>query len=216
MPSIPLQFIPPDVEDLVALNIYESANALGPFIKIETVNDIGVYPTYIDNYTTDLATSEDDWFAVDWTDAKGAVTPKSAPIKGGTTTLVDQIVSRVRQRDSSVSVQVVAQEAEGAIEKYLGVDPYTVYDPTVFSYSQLNGITYLVLARTFLVQSAQSSDVSSATLSLVSFRTESGTKKSVDVQALIDLAADELGISSSRVLQMCIEEVDYWVNVLEP
>jgi hypothetical protein len=59
--------------------------------------------------------------------------------------------------------------------------------------------------------------VQSATLGLVSFRDESGNDRKVDVQALIDLANETLGISTSLVFQRedvlsCLG----YTNILEP
>lgn len=220
MYSVPFKFTPPDAEDLTKLHIYEAATRGGPFTTlIETVEPVGVYPAYIDNYTTDQATSPVDWFAIQWEDSKGAKSAMSPSIQGGTETLVSEVIDRVMQRDPFVSRAVVAQEVEASVEMFFGKDPYTATDadiPAGRKYRTINGLTYLSLARVYLAGSTSSSEVTSATLGLVSFKSSTGQERKVDVQSLLDLAGIELGIGQSRVLQIATCDTQVWVNVLEP
>ena len=128
MASVFLNFTPPDREDLTKLRIFEATDAAGPWNEIEVVTAIGEYPNYISSYTTNLATSNTNWFSIQWEDAKGAQTDQSNAIQGGTETLVGEIVDRVLVRDNTLDEQVVLAETEALIERYFGCDPYTV-DP---------------------------------------------------------------------------------------
>lgn len=206
MPTVNLRFVPPDMENLVKLTIFESSDVSGPFVKIEDVTSIGAYPTYIDSYSTSLAVSLTGWFTIQWEDDKGAKSEMSAPVQGGTDSLVWQVVSRVRQRDPSLSEAVIVQEAEAAIQSYFGdtVDPY---DPTLeVSYRILNGLVYLSMARSYVTTTVTQGAASSATIGLVSFKSQSGgSSTTVDVQALLDLADQALGVHTSYV--MLLEEI---------
>jgi hypothetical protein len=178
------------------------------------VTAIGTYPEYIDKYTTDLASNAADWFTIQWEDSKGAQTPLTAAIQGGTGTLIDKIVTRVLERDRTLDRRVVSQEAEAAIQQALGenVDPYDPTLVTSISYRKLGGLVYLTMARSYIVAalSTTSEAVSSATMGLVSFKQSSGTNVSRDVESLIDLANRELGISASFVMILAdIEECTY-------
>lgn len=212
MAKVRLDFTPPSEPDIAALHIYESVTQGGPYAPIERVTDIGAYPSYISYYTTLLATSATNWFSIAWETTAGIVGPQSAPIQGGTDTLVNQIITRVRERDSSLDERVVTQEAEAAIQMVLGdqVDPY---DPTLdLSYRKINGLVYLVMARSVIARaiSTQTGSIESATLGLVSFKSQNGTQQTVDVQALIDLANKELGIGTSFVFQLAsVEQQSY-------
>lgn len=220
MASVSLRFVPPDIEDLVSLHILESSSPSGPFTDIQTVTTIGTYPAYIDHYTTTLATSALDWFAIQWEDAGGVLTEVSAAIQGGTESLVWRIVSRARQRDPGINESVVAQEAEAAIETYFGVDPYTI-DPDTVSYRVLSGLTYLSLARALAVSittasaaAAAAGDVASWQVGLVNSKTSATTgggstpttSVSANLQGLIDLANELLGWHVSLV--MLLEDVN--------
>lgn len=204
MAKVTLDFIPPDAPDIVALRINESAAKTGPFVQIERTTAIGIPPDYITKYTTSLAASDADWFTISWENAAGDIGEQSAPWQGGTTSLVQKIIDRVRERDASIDERIVAQEAEGVIQWVLGdnVDPY---DPSLsVSYRQLNGMTYLVMARAYTVQAVTTSGgaIDSATMGLVSFKNSSGSTSKIDAGALIDLANRELGIATSFVLQL--------------
>lgn len=201
MASVSMKFIPPDREGLVALLIYECDNKLGPFNRIERIDDIGTYPGYIDNWTTDKADSEISWFSIQWIDDKGAESPMSVPIQGGVSTVVGKVTERVLQRDHSLDAHIVVQEAEATIETYTGEDPYSL-DPDALGYRKLNGMVYLVLARVTLWRLVQSSSVSDVQVGLVrmSSRTNVGGKSSV--QDLFDIANQELGINTSFIAEM--------------
>lgn len=218
--SVHLSFVPPEREGFTKLHIFEAPNATDPLAAIEEVTVIGVYPDYISEYTTNMATAIDDWFSIQWEDDKGAKTPITARIKGGTETLVGQVVRRVMERDRSLPEVVVVQEVEGAIEYVFNKDPYTVDAATDIiagrKYRMLTGLVYLAMARTYLSESAQTQDVQQATIGLISFKTATGSSRTVDVGKLIDLANGLLGISTSIVLQIESLEVGLWENVLEP
>lgn len=204
MASVPLRFVPPDVPDLASLKVWESSAKDGTFSLIDTVTEIGDYPDYISSYTTDNAVLATDWFAISWTDIGGAETPLSAPLQGGETTLVAQIMQRVRERNPNVNLNVAQQEAEVAIQYYFGdnVDPY---DPALVdqvSYRVLNGLTYLTLARTLIAELLTHAEVNSATVGLVSFKTASSKALLDNLQELIDIAELDLGISGSTVLDL--------------
>jgi hypothetical protein len=202
--KIPLTFVPPDVENLASMRIWESSTANGPFSLIETVAAIGSYPTYIDNYTTVFAASATDWFALTWVDNKGAETELTQAIQGGVQTLVAEITQRCLQRMPRLSLQVVTQEAEGSIQVYMGedTDPYdpTLYDDT--SYRQKNGLTYMTIARTLMGEMLMTSAVQQAQMGLISFKSANTTQLLKNIQELIRLAESDLGISGSRVLDM--------------
>lgn len=208
MAAVAFKFFPPDQEDLVKLHILEAPASLGPFNEIEVVTEIGAYPGYIDHYTTNLAVSSTDWFALQWEDAKGALSDISSPIRGDTETLISKVVSRVMQRDLSLDEEIVRQEAEAVIEEYVG-DPYTT-DASAVSYRTLLGLVYLTMANCYVLGGFN--DESSIQIGLL--RMQQGTSASSDVDALINLANSYLGISTSRVLQTtsvyqrhCLHEV---------
>lgn len=206
MADISLEFSPPTDPNIVALRIYEAPTQLGTFVQIERTEDIGTYPEYISYYSSDDATSQTDWFAIAWEDAIGNVSPMSPPIMGGTNTLVGKIVDRVLQRDTSLNRAVVIQEAEAAVESFFGKDPYSVSEaddiPAGFQYRTVNGLVYMTLARSILADLVQGTSVQSATMGLVSFKSESGSQRKVDIQELVDLANKELGLGTSIVLDM--------------
>lgn len=204
MASIALEFVAPDMPDLAELQVYESANQSGPYTLIETVQDIGSYPDYIHDYTSDVATSLNYWFMIQWVDDKGAKSKQSTPIKGQTQLLIGKIVDRVLQRSSSLHPSVVLQEAEAAVEIFFNTDPYSISFDTLSTgrkYQIINGLTYLVLARCMLVRLIQTGSLSSATLGLVSFKNVTAQQK-VDIQELVDLANKELGINQSTIIDM--------------
>jgi hypothetical protein len=214
MASVPLDFIPPDDPNITKLYIYEGASATAAFTLIDTVTAVGAYPNYISQYTTTLAVSPTDWFRIQWENASGARSAMSQPMQGGADLAIGKIIRRVLQRDSSLDENVVSQEAEGAIQMVFG-DNTDPYDPMLtMSYREINGLVYLVLARSLIVRSIQQSasigNVDSATLGLVSFKSGSTTSSSSsvksDVQDLIDLANGELGLGTSFV--MLLDDID--------
>lgn len=198
MASVFLEFVPPTRDGVVKLYIYEAPSATGILTMIEEVDEIGAFPAYISAYTTDLATSKDDWFAIQWEDDKGAKTDISMRVQGGTQTLVGKVTDRVLQRDPSLSEVVVVQEVEGAIAEFYGdsIDPYSI-NPADVGYKTLSGIVYLALARSYIFAEAVDSG-GGWSVGMVSMRSTS-TK---NIQALIDLANSQLGTGTSVVLQM--------------
>jgi hypothetical protein len=204
--SVFLNFTPPDREDLTKLHIFESPNATGPWTNIETVTAVGTYPNYISSYTTNLAASALSWFSIQWEDSKGAKTDQSNSIRGGTETLVGEIVDRVLVRDGTLDEQVVLAETEAIIERYFGTDPYTI-DPSTVGYATKNSLAKIVQAKSMystLITSATTGD--SWTAGLVSMKSSSGSSSGTNALAVIDAlmkeAARELGLGVSIVAQM--------------
>lgn len=209
MASAHLEFVPPNRDGFIKLLIFEAPSINGTLVKIETVTDIGTYPSYIGEYTTALATSKTNFFAIQWEDAKGAQTEISARIMGGTESLAGQIVERVLERDRSLDKNVVLQEAEGAIQWYYGEgkDPYDLVTAgaPMPSYRILNGLAYLTMARIKIVELAMlTGEQNNISIGLVSLRTSTqGSRSSQNyVQGLLDLANDALGLNVSLVLQI--------------
>lgn len=204
--AVPLEFIPPDQEGIVALRILEAPAATGPFIQIERVTEVGTFPTYIERWTTVNATDATDWFSIQWEDSKGALSAQSPPVKGGTRTLVQEVVDRMQQRDNALPIGLAAQEAEGAVEWYFNDNPYNYFasdlDPRK-TYRVLNGLTYLALARSYILQAAIHDRVDQGTIGVLSFRTQTGVRSGVDVKQLVDLANELLELNISTVLQLC-------------
>jgi len=213
-----LDFTPPAQPDVVALRIYESAAEDGPWEQIERVADVGVYPTYISYYTTQLATSAVDWFSIAWEFAGGVVGPRSPAAKGGLgESLIAKVVERVMQRDRNLDEAVVTQEAEGVIESYFsGADPYDATLTTTFR--KLNGLVKLVLARSLIdkqLRSVTGQTADSFTIGLVTARSSSGTNTqqvaTAAIKDLLDQAMADLDIPQSVILQLAAPS---WSNGL--
>lgn len=204
MASVHLEFSAPVDENIVALRIYEATTPTGMFTQIERVTAIGSYPSYITEYTTTMAASLADSFAITWEDSEGVESPMSNSVPGGTNTLVGILTDRVMQRDSSLNRGVVTQEAEAAIVTYFGdnVDPYDPSLPSSTGYRIINGLTYMVMARTMMAELITSSTVNQATLGLVSFKADTSTASLSDIKALMELAQKDLGINGSMVMSM--------------
>lgn len=202
MVSVPLNFLPPQDENIVALRIHEAPTVGGPFLQIERTLAVGAYPDYIDHYTTDQATSVTDWFAIQWEDSKGALSALSVPVQGGTETLVHKITERVLLRDGTVNETVASQEAEAVIEDYFQADPYSI-DPTTVSYTVLSGLVLLTLARSYLMVLYASSSGKKFTAGLISLDTTTAAKRSLtDIEKFINAANTALGRTYSAVLLM--------------
>jgi len=198
VPSVHLTFTAPDVENLTTLKIYEAASPTGTFSPIETVSPMGVYPDYIDEYTTDKALNTGDWFAIEFIDSKGATTGLSVAVKGDQQLAISEIIQRVTERDASLNERVVQQEAESAIYYATATDPY---DPTLsFNYLQKRGITNLTLAFCYLSEMAQSVGAS-WTAGIVSMKfSDAAIKARADsINRLIAQANRDLGTSFSMV-----------------
>jgi len=202
---IHLDFIPPAQPDLLTLKIYEAAVKAGPYTLIETVTPVGTEGNYITEYTTTNATSLTNWFAIEWTDSKGASFGMSQGVQGGVESLVSEIVDRVMLRDPTVNENVVAQEAEAVVEQYFGTtDPLSILVADA-SAAIISGLTLLVLVRSKLFTISQGSS-SSYTAGLVS---QSGASAATlpDLKALINEANILLGTSFSVILQMRDNEI---------
>jgi hypothetical protein len=125
MASVYIDFVPPDRPGFVKLLIYESPDADGPFVLIETVTEIGTYPNYLTQYSTDKATAVQSFFAIRWEDEKAVQTEMSEAVQGGTESLVGIVTSRVMLRSSGMSENVVVQETEDVICEYMGSPIHT-------------------------------------------------------------------------------------------
>jgi hypothetical protein len=200
MVSVPLRFIPPDMENLVQLKIFESPTSNGTYTEIETVTNIGVFPNYIEEYTTDKAASISNWFAIQWVDNKGAVSEVSAGVQGSSVTAVGEIASRVELRDSALNHQVVVQEAEAAIERYIPKGSNVYATNLNFSYQELRGLTNLTLAMCYLTQMVMNQS-SEWVAGIVSMKTSDAAIKSrVDsIKRLIAEANIDLGLNFSMI-----------------
>jgi hypothetical protein len=222
MAIVPLDFIPPTDPDITKLHIEEATDQAGPFGEIEEVTEIGTYPNYITRYTTDQAALASNWFRIRWENSKGAMSPFSEPIKGGTTTLVQQIVDRVMLRDPLANENVTQQESEAVIEDVFSTtDAYSV-DPETVTAKQKSGITFLTLARVYLssiVTSISGGAVQSYTAGLVSQSAGSQAQSQVsqgmsNIEQLIEWANRDLGLSYSLI--MLLKEIDvageYWLT----
>jgi hypothetical protein len=202
MASVRLNFVRPDDEGLAKLLIYESTTQTGSYSLIETVTDIGEWPDYITYYTTNLATDPNDWFVIEWEDDKGARSPRSNPIKGNTTTTVGEITKRVLLRDPSLEEGIAAQEAEISVSDYFRVDdPYTI-DPTVVTYKEWGGLTYLTLARIYISEVLVGSSVSGYTAGIVAQQQGNSQKSLDDIKRLIEEGNKLLNRNFSLVMQL--------------
>lgn len=210
MASVALEFALPPQPDLVKVYVLESSAAEGPFTVIDTISEVGTYPDYIDNYTTDQAADENNWFSIMWEDAKGAQGDLSQPMQGNTTTLVGLIADRVQQRGATASNEVIIQEAEAVIEQYFGKNPYEV--PLPVSFQVLSGLTYVTMARSMISEIAASttmSDTAGWTAGLVSMKSGASGSTSTQQQFdwLLSMASRLLGIGVSRIAQMATPEI---------
>jgi hypothetical protein len=209
MKSIRIDFNPPRDRGFEELKIWQSTTATGPWQLIETVTEIGAYPDYISDYTTDQAGDNAAYLAVEWVDDKGASTDLSNPLQVGTEKLVGEIVNRVMQRDSTLDENVIFQETEAVVEDYFDVDPYSL-DVSYANYKTITGLTYLVLARSLIttqITQAAAANFDSVTLGLVSIKSGSTSSQQQTnlrnyLDQLLELANTNLGINTSVILQM--------------
>lgn len=199
MASVPLEFIAPSEPNLALLRVYEGTSKDGAFSLIDETDEIGSYPDYINHYTTEEASSETNWFSIQWVDDKGAESPLSDPWQGNTESLVSIITGRVVQRGVTNDESVILQEAEATLEQYFGTDPYEV--PLPISYSQAVGLTYLVMAR-LMVLDVINDTTESYTAGIIAQQTGSSDKSMKNVQKLIDEANRLLGRNYSLVVQL--------------
>ena len=201
MASVHLDFVPPNEPGLVALLIEEAIASTGPWSQIEEVTPVGTYPEYISEYTTDDAAGLTNWFRIRWRDNKGAHTEYTQPIQGGTETLPSKIVDRVLLRDSTIKEGVALEEAEGVIEWYFNVDPYVI-DASTVKYNVLSGLTYLVMARAYMVELLSSADTESFTAGLVAMKSGSSTRSEKSIKSFVTWANGLLGTNYSVVAVM--------------
>ena len=203
MPSVHLDFIPPDEPDLVSLHIEEAPTAGGAWVAIEEVTAIGEYGNYITEYTTDDATGLTQWFRIRWEDSKGAFTPYSQAVQGGTESLVSEIVDRVMLRDPNIKEGVALQEAEAAIHKFYKADPYSI-DLASVNAEILSGLTLMTMARCYIFSSLSESESEDYTAGIISQK--SSSDKKVNLDWLIAQANGFLGTNYSVVMVM--EEIE--------
>lgn len=201
--AVELKFLPPVDEGMVSLEVEEASSPTGPFTLIQEF-PAGTYPTYIDRALVTNALNPLDWFRIRWLDGSGNSTPYSAPILGGTTTIVAKVMDRVILRDPSVNEIVAGQEAEAAVAEYFSVDdPYSV-DPARATPRILSGLTMFALARALTLRLIQTTVTGQKwTAGLVSMDAGSMSTQSWSaIDKLIELANKELGRNYSRVLLM--------------
>lgn len=203
--SLTLDFQPPQEPGITKLHVYEAPSPNATFNQIDETTDIGVYPNYITRYTTALATSRSDFFAIAWSTVGGELSEMSAPVQGGTITLVGMIVNRMQLRDTSLNEIIATQEAEAAISDYYSVlDPYTI-DPSAVSPRILSGLTNYALARSYmatLVTSGTSANKWAAGIVSMDQSSGTGTRSTDLAKQLLDLANYDLGRSFSYKLLM--------------
>jgi hypothetical protein len=205
MAAVRLDFVPPADPDLVELRIYEAAAKEGPYTLIESVTAIGEFPGYISTYTTALASSEDDWFAVDWYDAKGGNYGISEGIKGGVQTLLGEIVQRVMIRDPTINENVIYDEAEAVLEGFLpaGTDVQDAQIETTNA-RERSGLTLLTQARCYLYDLSEGGQ--KYTVGLVSQEIKDA-RSLQSVKEMLRMAENMMGLSYTTILQMATLEI---------
>ena len=213
MASVALNFRPPMEPGIDKLHIYEAPASGGPWTLIETVDMSPAYPypDYLTRYTTNLASSINSWFAIEWEDAKGAKSGMSAPIMGGTENLVSVLVERALLRDPTIDENVAAQEAEAIVEMFYPGRVVREVQPNEATFNQLSGMTLLLMARVYTMSllSVSSSSTEDFTAGLVSMKSGSATAVKKDLNAIRDLIAAAnaiLGISYS--VKLLMEEIE--------
>jgi hypothetical protein len=203
MANVQLQFLPPSTDDIVMLHVEEATSPAGPFGEIQTF-PAGTYPDYITDAEVTNATNALDWFRIRWEDSSGNFTPYSAPMQGGTTTVVAQVMQRVILRDPAVNTLVAGQEAEATVSEYFGVDDPYMVDPAEATPKILSGLTLLALARAYTLRLIQTTVTGQKwTAGLVSMDAGSiSTGGWTAIDRMIELANKELGRNYSRILLM--------------
>jgi hypothetical protein len=200
MVAVPLAFLPPSDPDIVTLLIFEGTSLTGSFTQIDSTSNIGAYPNYINRYVTQNAISPDDFFAIQWVDSEGATSEMSAPIQGGTVTLVGDIVQRVLARDSSLNELVVVSEAEDVISFCYNVtDPYSI-DYTTVNRLWLNSLAILTLCGVLYVQAVINSAIgSSYSAGIINQSVGSPGDQLQGIERLQRKTLARMGIGGSRV-----------------
>lgn len=205
MVSVPLKFLPPIEDDIVTLHIFESPdNSPNSYVEIDNT-PAGTYPEYITEYTTAAASSATDWFAIQWENSGGVRSPLSEGIKGGTTTLVGEIVERVMLRNPDLNENIVAEEAESTISWIYGVDdPYSI-DISTVSKLWLTELANLALVASMYVNTVVESNAaaSSYTAGMISESSSTSQASQTHIFDFIDKvekrALKRLGIGGSLI-----------------
>ncbi len=199
--SVVLDFVPPEIPVFTKLHIFESATQAGVPVLLETVTvDPASYPT---RYTTALATAENYWFSIQWEDPDGGKTPLSYAMQGGTYTVVGKLINRVMLRDPSLNEAVVAQQAEWIVSMVFNTQDVYNVDPDTVTLAQYEGMTMLIMGRTYAASIYTSSTGGSYTAGLVAEKSDSSVQTSTDaIQYLIDQANALLGLNYSIIMMM--------------
>jgi hypothetical protein len=200
-----LDFTPPGIQSVIKLHVEEAPAKTGPFSEIDSTTSVGLYPTYISWYTTQLATDLNYWFRIRWETSDGVFTPYSEALQGGTKTLVQEIVDRVLLRNPSLNENIVTQEAQAVVSEVMGTqDPNSVQVEEA-TYVQLRGMTNMTLARSLIATylATGGGTNSGFTAGLVSIKSgTSGADPTKAIEALLKSANNDLGKSYSLVLLM--------------
>lgn len=199
MASIRLKFVPPEDSGYVTLQIYESDASDGSYQLIDSTS-AGNFPDYINEYTTDKVLSTSDWFVIQWVDNKGGSSEPSEPIKGGTATLIGEIVDRVMLRDSDLNENIVVQETEATVSYIYRVDdPYSI-DINTVSPLWLTELTNLALVASLYVTVTQiSSTGQEYTAGMISERSTANTDSLKNLDQLEKRSLKRLGIGGSLI-----------------
>lgn len=207
MASVRLNFRPPTDTGIDKLHIYEAAAKEGPFGIIETVEEVGTYPDYITEYSTQLATDAENWFAIEWESTKGVLSGMSAPMQGGTENLVSEITDRVILRDNGLNENVVAQEAEAVVEEFFPDRLVREVMSNEATYRQISGMVLLTWARAALLTSFSSSSGAGWTAGLVSLKPASSTAR--DFRAIGEILKQaNVILNRSYSVVMLMEEIE--------
>lgn len=206
MATITLKFLPPTDPNIKTLHVSEATAMSGPFSEIDSTDAVGSYPTYIDQFTTSLAASETNWFSISWENTAGDVSDLSAPIQGGTSSLISEIVDRVLLSDASMDENIVYQEAEVVISQTMGTQSPQALQSSDATIKQISGMTYLTLARTLVRDVSGSSNVESYTAGIVALKTGTATTSNKDqIDALLKMAARDLGVTVNGIVMQLKE-----------
>lgn len=199
MAAVELQFLPPSDDNVITLHVEEAPAPGGTYGEIQTF-PAGTYPDYITRADVTNATNAADWFRIRWEDAVGNFTPYSAPIQGGTTTVVAQVMDRVLLRDPGVNPLIVGQESEASVAEYFGTpDPYSV-DPSLATPKILSGLTLMTLARVYINRLVVATQAKKWSAGLVSMDVSNSAQSWDAVNKMIELANRELDRNYSVVL----------------
>jgi hypothetical protein len=206
MAAVHLEFLPPDEDNIISLRVEEASSMLGVYTEKATI-PAGTYPNYIRDADVTGVTSGNDWFRIRWADSNGNFTPYSAPIQGGTITIVAQVMDRTILRDPLINPLVAGQEAEAAVSQYFMVDdPYSVPSSEATP-KILSGLTLLTLARAYTLRLITGGTQQKWTAGLVSMdQGSTATQSWAAIDKMIELANNELGRNYSRIL--LVEEIN--------